>query len=58
MEEQRLKRDQEKKDSEEKQYFAALWIQLRWKAYLKRKALKDSKKKGKKASKKGKKSKK
>ena len=56
MEEQRLKRDQEKEDNEEKQYFAALWIQLRWKAYLKRKALKQSKsKKGKKGGKKSKK---
>ena len=41
---------------EEKQFFAALWIQLRYKAYLKRKALKSSKgKKGKKGGKKGKK---
>ena len=59
---EQAKRDQEweeKKALEERQYYAALWIQLRWKAYLTRKALKDSKKKkGKKVSKKGKKSKK
>ena len=57
---EQAKRDQEweeKKALEEREYYAALWIQLRWKAYLKRKALKDLKKKGKKA-KKGKKSKK
>lgn len=56
LQEQDAKRLQEweaKRALEEKEHFAALWIQLRWKAYLKRKALKGSKgKKGKKGKKK------
>ena len=56
-EHKRLQEVLEKKSMEEKEYYAALWIQLRWKAYLKRKALKQSSKgkkgkKGKKAKKK------
>ncbi|KAL9189010.1 hypothetical protein ACHAXT_011500 [Thalassiosira profunda] len=50
-EEKRLKEIEERRLAEEKEYFAALWIQLRWKAFLKRKALKGSKKKGKKGKK-------
>mmetsp|Transcript_15120 Transcript_15120/g.24587 ORF Transcript_15120/g.24587 Transcript_15120/m.24587 type:complete len:378 (-) Transcript_15120:1116-2249(-) len=56
-EDKRLQEVLEKKSMEEKEYYAALWIQLRWKTYLKRKALKQSSKgkkgkKGKKAKKK------
>ena len=43
----RLQRDIEQKKHEEEVYFAALWIHLSWKRYLKRKALKQSSKKGK-----------
>lgn len=42
---------------EEQEYFSALWIQLRWKAYLKRKSMKQSSAMGKKGPKKGKKKK-
>lgn len=56
-EEKRLQKIEAEKAREEIEYFAALWIQLRWKAYLKRKASKQSSK-GKKGSKKGKKKKK
>ena len=56
-EEKRHQEFEEEKAMEEKEYFAALWIQLQWKAYLKRKASKQSSK-GKKGSKKGKKGKK
>ncbi|KAL7540533.1 hypothetical protein ACHAXR_012234 [Thalassiosira sp. AJA248-18] len=56
-EDKRLQEAEAKNAMEEKMYYAALWIQLRWKAYLKRKALKQSSK-GKKGKKKGKKSKK
>ena len=45
--EKHLRKDVEKKRHEEIVYFAALWIQLGWKRYLKRKALKQSSKKGK-----------
>jgi len=56
-EDQRLVQVEEKRAMEETEYFSALWIQLRWKAYLKRKASKQSSR-GKKKGKKGKKSKK
>mmetsp|Transcript_27047 Transcript_27047/g.57725 ORF Transcript_27047/g.57725 Transcript_27047/m.57725 type:complete len:375 (-) Transcript_27047:1656-2780(-) len=55
-EDNELKRQLElkKREVEEQEYFASLWIQLRWKAYLKRKSLKkiSSKAKGKKKGKK------
>jgi len=53
-EEKRLLELKDTKAKEEKKYFAALWIQLRWKSYRKRKAMKDAAKgkKGKKGSKK------
>lgn len=50
--ENRIQKLKDMKAREEEEYFAALWIQLRWKAYMKRKAMKDSKKKGKKGGKK------
>jgi hypothetical protein len=43
---------EEKKSMEEREYFAALWIQLRWKAYLRRKASRQGSQ-GKKGSRKG-----
>ncbi len=56
IENKELKRQRESKarEFEEREYFASLWIQLRWKAYLKRKALKktSTKAKGKKKGKK------
>jgi hypothetical protein len=53
-EEGRQRDIEEKKSIEEREYFAALWIQLRWKAYLRRKASRQGSQ-GKKGSKKGKK---
>ena len=52
-EEKRIQELEAKKAQEEKKFFAALWIQLRWKSYRKRKAMKDAAKgkKGKKGSK-------
>ena len=51
--EKRIQELEENKAKEEKKFFAALWIQLRWKSYRKRKAMKDAAKgkKGKKGSK-------
>ena len=63
LEEEKLEQEREegrqrdiakKKSIEEREYFAALWIQLRWKAYLRRKASRQGSQ-GKKGSKKGKK---
>jgi len=53
-EEKRLLELKDTKAKEEEKFFAALWIQLRWKSYRKRKAMKDAAKgkKGKKGSKK------
>ena len=60
-EERRLASLEEERAREEKEYFAALWIQLRWRAFLKRsrvaskKGTKKKKKKGDKKKKGGKK---
>lgn len=48
-----LQEEADSKALEEKQHFAALWIQLRWQAYQKRQLLKKQKKKDKGKKKKG-----
>ncbi|KAL3763613.1 hypothetical protein ACHAW5_003911 [Stephanodiscus triporus] len=54
MEERRTRDLEERKLADDREYYAALWIQLRWKAYLRRKASRQGAQ-GKKGSKKGKK---